>query len=61
MQHKLVSRSPFVSTVSVDAAVDAATVPAQASIDAFMAVGLYDAGYRHIHLDECVLSLWQGA
>lgn len=26
------------------------------SIDAFMAVGLYDAGYRHFHLDDC----WAG-
>jgi len=26
------------------------------SIDAFLAVGLYDAGYRHFHLDDC----WAG-
>jgi hypothetical protein len=24
------------------------------SIDAYVDVGLYDAGYRHFHLDDCV-------
>ena len=26
----------------------------KASADAFIALGLYDAGYRHFHLDDCV-------
>ena len=28
----------------------------KASVDAFIEVGLYDAGYRHFHLDDC----WAG-
>ena len=27
----------------------------KAAADAFIALGLYDAGYRHLHLDDCEL------
>jgi hypothetical protein len=33
----------------------------KASVDAFMEVGLYDAGYRHFHLDDCWADLQRNA
>jgi len=50
-----VALSPKTDTKEADAPVfdfcDEASV--KASVDAFAAVGLYDAGYRHFHLDDC--------
>merc|ERR1712216_1111075 len=36
-------------------------VSIKASVDAFMEVGLYDAGYRHFHLDDCWADLERNA
>jgi len=33
----------------------------KASVDAFLEVGLYDAGYRHFHLDDCWADLQRNA
>eukprot|EP00729_Bicosta_minor_P016363 gene16363-14015_t len=29
------------------------TISVKAAADAYIATGLYDAGYRHLHLDDC--------
>merc|ERR1712039_394773 len=36
-------------------------VSVKASIDAYIATGLYDAGYRHFHLDDCWADLERNA